>query len=192
MTPEAVLSVKDLPNAKLRSVAREFKPAVEEVTRQFDPVDAIKVMLATIQEELVKQAKPKANLAVALGRGMLARVELKEQEGGSLSAEEARLRLGGLSKEAVLKRYRKDQLLGWREAKQGAVRFPVWQFDDENVLPGLRETLDVLNEAPWMDDWGRILFFLNSRSSLGDRRPLDLLRDGETARVVQLAQGEIG
>ena len=73
MTPEAVLSVKDLPNAKLRSVAREFKPAVEEVTRQFDPVDAIKVMLATIQEELVKQAKPKANLAVALGRGMLAR-----------------------------------------------------------------------------------------------------------------------
>ena len=150
------LCVKDLPNERLRSVAMEFKPAVVEVTKQFGPMEAIKIMLAAIQEELVAKAEPKANLAMAVGRGLLAREELKQQEGGSFSAEEARLRLGGLSKEAVLKRYRKGQLMGWREAKQGAVRFPVWQFEDGNVLGGVPESLAVLNEAPWMDDWGRI------------------------------------
>jgi hypothetical protein len=186
------LCVKDLPNEKLRSVANEFKPAVAEIAKQFDPVEAMKIMLAAIQEQLVTKSKPSASLAMALGRGVLAREELKEQEGGSLSAEEARMQLGGLSKEAILKRYRKGQLLGWREAKQDAVRFPVWQFKDGNVLPGIRETLAVLNEAPWMDDWGRILFFLNPRSSLKNTRPLDLLREGDMERVTELAQAEIG
>jgi hypothetical protein len=164
---------------------------VAKVAEQFDSLEAAKIMLSVIQEEFDARKKPAAGSAMALARGLLAREELKQQEGGSLSAEEARLMLGGLSKEAVLKRFRRGKLLGWREARQGAVRFPVWQFSDDNVLPGLAETLAILNQAPWMDDWGRVLFFLNARASLGKMRPLDLLRDGRTKEVLQAARTAI-
>jgi len=68
----------------------------------------------------------------------------------------------------------------------------VWQFEDGNVLGGVPESLAVLNEAPWMDDWGRILFFLNPRTSLGKKRPLDLLRERNIDSVLELAHAEIG
>ncbi len=183
------LRVADLGDRKSRSMAKDFQPAVARIAEQLgDPLEAMGVMLAAIQDELALSPKPAAGLAMALGRGVLAREQLKREEGGSFSAEEARLQLGGLSKEAVLKRYRKGRLLGWREARQNAVRFPVWQFADGNVLSGLTDVLETLNRIGWMDDWGRILFFLNPRASLGGKRPLDLLRNGEIKRVAGLAE----
>ena len=64
---------------------------------------------------------------------------------------------------------------------------PVWQFLDDNVLPGVPAALAVLKLASWMDDWARVLFFLNRRTSLGNQRPLDLLRKGQTKRVLKAA-----
>jgi len=183
------LRIADLGDEKSRSMAEGFRSAVARVAEQAsDPLTAMEVMLATIQDELAATPKPGTGLAMALGRGVLAREQLKMAEGGSYSAEEARLQLGGLSKEAVLKRYRKGRLLGWREARQNAVRFPAWQFSDGNVLRGLPEVLEALNRIDWMDDWGRVLFFLNPRRSLGGKRPLDLLRNGEFKRAVELAE----
>ena len=186
---EIPLRVADLGDDRARSMAEGFRPAVARVAEEAgDPLAAMKVMLATIQDELATTTKPGTGLAMALGRGLLAREQLKMAEGGSYSAEEARLQLGGLSKEAVLKRYRKGHLLGWREARQNAVRFPAWQFSNGNMLKGLPEVLEVLNRIDWMDDWGRILFFLNPRDSLEGKRPLDLLRNGEIKRIVALAE----
>ena len=178
---------------KQRTAVAEMMPWLATLTRESDEMTAGNVVIRMMEAQFAASKKPvpKAGLALGILRGRLAREELKEQEGGSISADEARMKLGGLSKEAVLKRYRKGQLLGWREARQGAVRFPVWQFKDDNVLPGVPEVLAILNEAPWMDDWGRILFFLNQRRSLGGKRPLDSLWEGKRDFVIELAKAEI-
>ncbi len=146
------------------------------------------MLAAAMGEELAARPEPGASLAMALMRGAGVREQMKLSEGGSLSSEETGSKLG-ISKAATLNRYRKGQLLGWREAKQNAVRFPVWQFAEDNVLPGLPEVLAVLHPAAWMDDWGKLAFFLTPLASMKGKRPLDLLREGETKRVVQAAQG---
>jgi hypothetical protein len=90
-------------------------------------------------------------LANALARGLAARKKMVVDEGGSMSAEEAARQLG-ISKRAILRRYQKGQLIAWREERLKAVRFPVWQFKEHQVLNGIRETLAVLNAGDRLDD----------------------------------------
>jgi len=133
---------------------------------------------------------PDNRLASAIARGIPARRKLTTDEGGSFSAEEAAHEIG-ISKQAILKRYLKGQLIAWREERQSAVRFPVWQFRDHKVLDGIEETLQVLNTGNRLDDFGRMLFFLSNHGFLGGKRPLDCLRLGETERVIQAAEGYV-
>ena len=151
-----------------------------------DGVRLARIILAAFNEQLASQPVAKSSLASALMRGVIAREELKQEEGGSMSADEAAMKLA-ITKTSILKRYQKGQLIGWREARQNAVRFPLWQFADDNLLPGISEVLAVFNQVPWMDDWAKVVFFLNPLKSLGDKRPLDLLREGKTAPVVAAA-----
>lgn len=135
--------------------------------------------------------RPLSGTAAAMLRGVLARENLKNEEGGSVSAEEARSFLD-ITKTAVLDRYKQGKLLGWRENRQNAVRFPVWQFNATGgLLPGLEEVLAILRASPAVDDWGAILFFLNKRASLNQERPLDVLRRGDVEAVKQAAQGYV-
>ena len=125
---------------------------------------------------------------LAVSRGFEARQKLAEAEGGSLSSEEV-TRLLRISKTAVLKRLESGRLLAWREERLRAARFPRWQFDAHGqVLAGLEEVLGCLDQAPGLDVWGKILFFLQTKASLGDQRPLDLLRDGQVEAVLLAAQ----
>lgn len=127
-------------------------------------------------------------LARAHVRGLGARQELAEAEGGSWSSEEA-ARLLEISKTAVLKRLAAGRLLAWREERLQAARFPRWQFDERGqVLAGLEDVLEVLNQDERQDAWGKILFFLQAKPSLGGRRPLDLLREGKLKEVRLAAQ----
>jgi hypothetical protein len=124
-----------------------------------------------------------AKLARAVLRGLEARGQLAETEGGSFSSDEVS-RLLGISKTAVLKRLDAGHLLAWREERLQAARFPVWQFNDHGqVLPGLEEVLAILNQDERLDAWGKVLFFLQEKQSLGGRRPLDLLREGKLKEV---------
>jgi len=122
-------------------------------------------------------------LARAVVRGLEVRQGLVEAEGGSLSSEEA-ARLLRISKTAVLKRLGAGRLLAWREERLQAARFPRWQFDEHgHVLAGLEEVLAILNQDERLDAWGKILFFLQEKSTLDGRRPLDLLRIGKLKQV---------
>ena len=94
-----------------------------------------------------------------------------------------------ISKTAVLKRLAVGRLLAWREERLQAARFPQWQFDEHgHVLDGLEKVLEVLNQDERLDAWGKILFFLQEKPSLGSRRPLDLLREGKLKEVSLAAQ----
>lgn len=127
-------------------------------------------------------------LARAHVRGLGARQQLAEAEGGSWSSEDV-ARLLQISKTAVLKRLAAGRLLAWREERLQAARFPRWQFDEHgHVLDGLEKVLEVLNQDERLDAWGKILFFLQEKPSLGGRRPLDLLREGKLKEVSLAAQ----
>jgi hypothetical protein len=134
--------------------------------------------------------KPDNRLANAIARGIPARRKLVADEGGSISAEEAAEEIG-ISKQAILKRYQKGQIIAWREERQKAVRFPVWQFREHKVLGGIGESLKVLNAGNRLDDFGRMLFFLSNHGFLGGKRPLDCLRKGELSKVLHAAQGYV-
>ena len=122
-------------------------------------------------------------LARAYMRGMEVRQNLKEAEGGSSSSEELARQLQ-ISKTSVLKRLAVGHLLAWREERLQAARFPRWQFDDHgHVLNGLEEVLAILNQDARLDVWGKVLFFLQEKPSLGGQRPLDLLRAGKLREV---------
>ena len=94
--------------------------------------------------------------------------------------------------EAVLKRLETGRLLAWREERLHAARFPRWQFDEHGrVLAGLEEVLEILNRDERLDAWGKILFFLQTKASLGEKRPLDLLREGNLKDVCLAAQAYV-
>jgi hypothetical protein len=129
-------------------------------------------------------------LALAMIRGLPVREKMAAEEGGSLSADET-ARYLGVTKQSVLNLYHSDKLLAWRTEKQGALRFPVWQFAENRRLPGLVEVLAKLNACTALDDWGKVGFFLQTHGLLEDRRPLDLLRENRIDLVLKAAEAYV-
>jgi hypothetical protein len=176
----------DLPAEKL-AVVKEFTEVIRKHRGQSASSLARLANIAfaiTIGTRETRQDK----FALAVARGMEARQKLAEAEGGSLSSEEV-ARLLRISKTAVLKRLETGRLLAWREERLQAARYPRWQFDEYGqVLAGLEDVLGYLNQDEGLDAWGKILFFLQTKTSLGGKRPLDLLREGKVKQVCQAAQ----
>ncbi|MGD0412979.1 MAG: hypothetical protein ABSC18_14910 [Verrucomicrobiota bacterium] len=183
--------MEKLQGAEVR-IVRNIRSALRQEAVEADPVTAAPLNLIRLTEIAFCREFPVARadnrLANAMARGITARRKLMEAEGGSLSAEEAARQLG-ISKTAILKRYHKGRIIAWREERQNAARFPVWQFKDHKVLQGLEEVLQTLNAGSRLDDFGRMLFFLSNRGFLGKKRPVDCLRAGEVNKVLQAAEG---
>lgn len=187
-------------NAKLAATAllpAEEQAALDELTqvirKHLDHAPATAARLVRLAFEATFGAgETRADkLARAHLRGLAARQQLAEAEGGSASSEEV-ARLLEISKTAVLKRLAVGRLLAWREERLQAARFPRWQFDAHgHVLPGLEETLALLQQDERLDAWGKILFFLQEKPALGGQRPLDALRAGELDAVRQAAQAYV-
>jgi len=179
--------------APLRQADREivdgFQEVLEKGRKRADP--ARLAQLATIAFSMTFSSVKKENrLANALARGLSARQQLMEEEGGSLSADDAAREIG-LSKTAILNRFHSSRMVGWREERQNAVRFPLWQFHEHKVMPGIEETLEVLTQGDRIDDWGQVLFFLQKNLRLNGRRPLDYLRENKLAPVLLAAQAYV-
>ena len=172
----------------IRTVLRKLA-ASRVLTVATKPANLARLTDKAFRQEFPAE-KPDNRLASAIARGIPARRKLVEDEGGSFSADQAAQVLG-ISKQAILKRYQKGQIIAWREERQNAVRFPVWQFSDQKVLDGIEETLKILNAAHRLDDFGRVLFFLSNHGFLGGKRPIDCLREGEGTKVLQAAQGYV-
>ena len=100
-------------------------------------------------------------------------------DGGGVSVEDA-ARMLGISESAVLERLRDGRLVSWEEGL--TIRFPVWQFEDAKVLAGVEAVLRVFRSR---HEWVVMEFFLGKCPDLDDQRPLDLIRSGETARVIE-------
>ncbi len=121
-------------------------------------------------------------LAAARIRGARGRAELLAQEGGMISATEASTILG-LSRQGVDKRRRGNKLLALEGGRRG-YQYPLWQFMNGTVLPGLDQVLGILAEHPPLT---QMQFFLAGNHRLGKERPLDRLRNGDIETVKRAA-----
>jgi hypothetical protein len=121
-------------------------------------------------------------LAAALARGRRLRAQMARAEGGAMSCRET-ARFLKMPESAVLKRWREHRLVGWRRGK--GVFFPRWQFTDRRLLAGIE---DILQTFASDDHWRIMGYFLCTRLSLNKRRPLDLIRAGEVAAIVNHAK----
>ncbi len=166
----------------------EITPLLEKWSRTLSP-EALAAALASTFQKAV-HSETRSSIPVATLRGLAAREHLKEEEGGHISAEQARRFLNDVSKTTVLAQYRAGKLLAWKDGR--AFRFPVWQFATEGgLISGIDEVLGILHLSPVMDDWGKLLFFLNPRQSLGGASALHVLREGKLDSVLRLAEGEM-
>jgi hypothetical protein len=128
-------------------------------------------------------------LAHAIVRGILARRQLLTEEGGSVSTTEAAEKLG-VSRRAVLERYRRGTIVGWFDENRRAIAYPIWQFKSGGLLPGIEAILQLFNEYAHVDDdMARVMFFLTRFGFLGDKRPLDCLRSGDIEGARRAALG---
>jgi hypothetical protein len=121
---------------------------------------------------------------------MVGFIQLLNAEGGSVSAKNAAKLYGGpsvYSEEAVRKAARQDQLIAIRDGN-GNMHFPVWQFSPRGgAVTGLRETIALLKRRPNVDELSLVTFFINPSARLGDRSPIEALREGDVETVKRLA-----
>jgi hypothetical protein len=172
-----------------QEVVSEFKRLLLEKSSRFSPSQLAKLAGVAFEVTFAKTTREN-KLANALARGLAVREKMGEEEGGSLSADETARHLG-VTKQSVLNMYHAGTLLGWRTDKQGAVRFPIWQFSEHKRLAGLHEVLAKLNDAKILDDWGKIGFFLQTHGILHNRRPLDLLRENNLESVLKAVEAYV-
>lgn len=124
--------------------------------------DAATLVSALTQPSTVGLFSATDPLAPARLRGIQARDTLLAAEGGTLGAEQVGTLLH-VSRQAVDKRRLAGKLLAVETGRRG-YRYPVWQFVDSGVLPGLEETLALLAEHP---PFAKLRFFVSGNVSLG-------------------------
>ena len=122
-------------------------------------------------------------LAGARLRGLQRRDELLGAEGGTLSGSEV-AGLLHLSRQALEKRRRVGRLLAIDIGRRG-YRYPAWQCDETGSLHGLERVLEKLADVPPV---AVVRFFLGGAHALGGDRPLDRLRNGRLASVLEEAE----
>lgn len=176
----------DLPPYE-QAVVAEFSELIRKHRHQ-DPTTLARLLGLAFAQSLGTGGSRADKLARAQMRGLEVRQQLAEAEGGHLSSEDV-AHLLGISKTAVLKRLAAGRLLAWREERLQAARFPRWQFGAHGqVLDGLEDVLEILNQEERLDVWAKILFFLQQQPRLDEQRPLDLLRQGKREPVCLAAR----
>jgi hypothetical protein len=120
-------------------------------------------------------------LTAALLRGSEVKRKMLRAEGGALSGPELAAHLG-ITPQGLGRKRERNQVF-WLKIGDGFV-FPAFQIGKTGLLPGIREVLTAFQvDDPWM----RVHFMLTGDRRLGNRRPIDLLREGQIEQVVQAA-----
>jgi hypothetical protein len=153
---------------------------IEEATSA--PNDYLVLLNAMNAPSVVAQLTEKDPLASAKLRGVEAQWKLLQAGGGVLSADEA-AKLLGISRQAVDKRRKRGQVIGLVQGRRGYA-YPAWQFEGGRTIADLEQVLKALHVR---DPWMQMSFFLNGNDRLDGRSPLELLRAGNSSKVLWAA-----
>lgn len=158
-----------------------------ELSPPEDVADAssdLEVLLRILEmPESVRVLSETDPLAAAKVRGLRAREQLLNVEGGVVSSEQA-ADLLHMSRQGIDKRRKKGQLIGLSIGRRGYV-YPVWQFVQGGTLPGLESVLSELRDH---DAWMQTAFMVNANTRLNRESPLAKLRCGHLEEVRQAAR----
>ena len=100
--------------------------------------------------------------------------------GELLTSAEARVLLGGVSREALRKRVVSGSVVALRD-DGGLVRYPRWQFDAAAGAPfGVVKALNEIFDDAGLDPWTFAAFVTAPQPELGDRTPVDAFADANT------------
>jgi hypothetical protein len=92
----------------------------------------------------------------------------------------------GITRQAVSERLGKRTLLGVK-TREGVWVYPVYQFENRGILPGLPEVLRSFDRRS--DRWAVAAWLVSKDARLGGERPIDRIRAGvELDRVKFLAR----
>jgi hypothetical protein len=131
------------------------------------------------QHEALADLRRRDPLAPARLRGLRAKKQLLEAEGGTVSGRELAQVLG-ITRQAVDKRRLNGKLIGIDLGKRGYA-YPIWQVG----LDGIDTVLAELGE---LDPWSQALFMLSANSWLDGETPLAALRAGKRDEVLTAAK----
>jgi hypothetical protein len=152
--------------------------------------DFLVIVKALQQPEVAAIFQEDDPLLPARLRGLEARQQLLEAEGGTMTVSEVAALLG-ITRQAVEKRRKSGKLVALSLGRRGYA-YPRWQFTvDGKLLPGLEDVLCALDEHSAM---ARTIFMLGPTIRLDGLRPLDAIRQGriEDARRAALTYLEHG
>lgn len=164
-----------------------LRAALRKCSQHAGPIRLARLIGIAFEREFPARSSDQI-LANALVRGIAAWRLLTEAEGGSMAAKEA-ARLLNIPVAEITRRYRAGTVIGWRD-DAGAIRFPIWQFQEDGLLPGMAVVLRALRPRMKGDDAGVMLFFLQQRDVFNGKRALDHLRSGAKAKVAAVARGD--
>ncbi len=191
------------------SATREFgarRPAIQSKIERLEerlnalPDDELANVLESILQALEKpEASEESGIASSIARPIpqSQRVEdelellmrsferRRELLAGSLTAPQV-AKLLNTTRQTPHDRVKAGTLLAVMD--RGALRFPGWQFDPEGpngVIAGLRDVIRALDVSPL----ARIGWLTRPNEMFDGHSPLDLLRDGQIARVARQARG---
>lgn len=134
--------------------------------------------------------EPDARSRAVLEGIRIAQEDLREA-GGAYDLEQVRTLMRGVSRQAVDKRVQEGSLLAV-PGPSNRRSYPTVQFKgDGTVVPGLKAVRDALQTA---NPWKVLNFLINPDPRLDRRRPIELLKSGDVAPVVEAAMryGEQG
>ncbi len=142
-------------------------------------------VLATLEASMPDPASATDEEVIARAqlRGLDARQQVLEAEGGTLSAEQMARRLH-LTRQAVDLRRRNHRLIGLPVGRHG-YRYPAWQLGPAGIWPWVLQVIHTLTPH---DPWQQVFFLLSPHPDLEGETPLNALRAGRIDEVVALAR----
>ncbi len=148
------------------------------------PTDKLVMIEALSSAPWVAELAAQDPIVASKLRGLKLRQEMLTKAEGVLGSEKV-AELLNLSRQAVDKRRAANQLLAITQAKRG-YGYPSFQFENGKTLGGLEE---VLKDLSALDPWMQLRFFTSPHERLGNRTPIEALRNGMVGDVMRAASG---
>ncbi len=160
-------------------------PSTEPLPKWGNDPEGLKLLIDDLlSSEFLAQLETKDPLLEAKLKGVQHKRELLNYQGKKALTSSEVAALLGISRQAVDNRRKNNSLLGLSLGNRG-YRYPAWQFNNGSILAGWPQ---VLNNMEHLDDWSKLIFMLTGDIRLGDKAPLECLKNAQINEVVLAAR----